>query len=124
MAVLTIPGVASVHARSLATQFLLQIGPFAGRLMRREASRVSFLMCPFCVRAVLRTLTTNAVKSRTSAHRDRWGASLEMEAELTQFHDCCFAPTDGVGGEREREGHPVLLPERLTVAQHVVVAGR
>ena len=29
--------------------------------MRREASRVLFLMCPFYVRPVLLTLTTNAV---------------------------------------------------------------
>ena len=47
-----------------------------------------------------------------------------MDAELTQFHECSLAPTDGVGGERQREGHPVLLPERLTVAQDVVMAGR
>jgi hypothetical protein len=39
-----------VHVRSLATQFLLQIGPLQALEMRREASRVSFLMCPFCVR--------------------------------------------------------------------------
>jgi hypothetical protein len=43
-------GVTRVHARSLATQFLLQIGPFGGLEMRREPSRVPFLMCPFCVR--------------------------------------------------------------------------
>jgi hypothetical protein len=29
--------------------------------MRRETTRVSFLMCPFCVRGVLLKLTTNAV---------------------------------------------------------------
>jgi hypothetical protein len=29
--------------------------------MRRETTRVSFLMCPFCVRAVLLRLTTTAV---------------------------------------------------------------
>jgi hypothetical protein len=41
------------HARSLATQFLLQIGPFEESGMGRKTSRVSFLMCPFCVRALL-----------------------------------------------------------------------
>jgi hypothetical protein len=43
-------GVTRVHARSLKTHLLLQIGPFSSGAMRREASRVSFLMCPFCVR--------------------------------------------------------------------------
>jgi hypothetical protein len=52
--------VTRVHARSLATHFPLQIGPFAGRLIRRETSRVSFLMCPFCVRVMLPRLTTHA----------------------------------------------------------------
>jgi hypothetical protein len=46
-------GVTRVRARSLATQFLLQIGLMQAENMRREASRVSFLMCPFCVRPVL-----------------------------------------------------------------------
>jgi hypothetical protein len=41
------------HVRSLATHILLQIAPFEGQEMRREASRVLFLMCPFCVRALL-----------------------------------------------------------------------
>jgi hypothetical protein len=44
-------GVTRVHARSLATPFLLQIGPILTPEMRRETSRVSFLMCPFGVRA-------------------------------------------------------------------------
>jgi hypothetical protein len=44
--------------RSLATRFLLQIGPLQAVKMRRETSRVSFLMCPFCVRSVLFTQTT------------------------------------------------------------------
>ncbi len=29
--------------------------------MRREASRMSFLMCPFCVRAVLSTWETDTI---------------------------------------------------------------
>jgi hypothetical protein len=59
MAVLTMfRGVKRGHARSLATQFLLQIALVQAVEMRREASRVSFLMCPFCVRVVLPTKTT------------------------------------------------------------------
>jgi hypothetical protein len=52
-------GVTRVHARSLATQFLLQIRLLQAVEMRREASRVSFLMCPFRVRALLLALTTD-----------------------------------------------------------------
>jgi transposase len=48
-------GVTRVHVRSLATQFFLQIGPSEESGMRRETSRVSFLMCPFCVRGQLLT---------------------------------------------------------------------
>jgi hypothetical protein len=36
---------------SFATQFFLQIDTNEFSRVRREASRVSFLMCPFCVRA-------------------------------------------------------------------------
>jgi hypothetical protein len=46
------------HVRSLATRFLLQISPFFVRGKRRWTSPVSFLMCPFCVRAVLFRRTT------------------------------------------------------------------
>ena len=53
--------VTRVHARSLATHILLQIGPFEGPEMRRETSCVSFLMCPFCVRGSLSVLTTKNV---------------------------------------------------------------
>jgi hypothetical protein len=51
-------GVTRVHARSLATQFLLLIGPSDASSMRRETSRVSFLMCPFCVRGLMSLQTT------------------------------------------------------------------
>ena len=54
-------GVTRVHARSLETQFLLQIGLVLAPKMRRETSPVSFLMCPFCVRGVVLNLTTNAL---------------------------------------------------------------
>jgi hypothetical protein len=46
-------GVTCGHARSLATQFFLQIFQIRRRTMRRETSRVSCLMCPFCVRGAL-----------------------------------------------------------------------
>ena len=45
--------VTRVHRRSIRTQFFLQIGANQLSRMRREASRVSFLMCPFCVRVVM-----------------------------------------------------------------------
>ena len=53
--------VTRVHARSLATRFLLQIALLLGLEMRREASRVSFLMCPFCVRGLLTAPTTDCI---------------------------------------------------------------
>jgi hypothetical protein len=56
------PGVTRGHARSLATQFFLQIESSEASRMRREASRVSFLMCPFCVRGALSVLTTENVR--------------------------------------------------------------
>ena len=59
--------VTRVHARSLASYFLLRIGRSCGQEMRREASGVSFLMCPFCVRAPLLTLTTERAVSPRSA---------------------------------------------------------
>jgi hypothetical protein len=52
-------GVTRVHARSRATQFALQIGLVGTHAMRREASRVSFLMCPFCVRGLVPGSTTS-----------------------------------------------------------------
>ena len=62
-------GATRVHARSLATQFRLQIALNLTPEMRREASRVSFLMCPFCVRALFTTSTTRprAVWARRTA---------------------------------------------------------
>ena len=42
-----------VHARSLATRFSCKSGSNELSEMRRETSRVSFLMCPFCVRALM-----------------------------------------------------------------------
>ena len=56
--------VTRVHARSLATPFLLQIGLLEAVQMRRETSRMSFLMCPFCVR--------DSMSIRTTRWLDRW----------------------------------------------------
>jgi hypothetical protein len=47
------PGVTRVHTRSSAARFFLQMESCARRAMRHETSRVSFLMCPFCVRALM-----------------------------------------------------------------------
>ena len=44
----------------LAAQFRLEIRPFCATRMRREASRVSFLMCPFCVRVSVSNATTRS----------------------------------------------------------------
>jgi hypothetical protein len=57
-------GVTRVHARSLATRFLLQIGLLKAVEMRREASRVSFLMCPSCVREASSLWATPPILAR------------------------------------------------------------
>ena len=51
----------AVLTMSRATQFLLQISLIRRRTMRRETSRVSFLMCPFCVRGSLLIWATPTV---------------------------------------------------------------
>jgi hypothetical protein len=56
--------VTRVHARSLAAQFLLQISVLQAVEMRRETSRVSFLMCPFCVRVSVPNATTRSTGRR------------------------------------------------------------
>jgi hypothetical protein len=56
--------VTRVHARSLTTRFLLEIRCIQRLRMRRETSRVSFLMCPFCVRALVPETTTSYTLSR------------------------------------------------------------
>jgi len=50
--------VTRVHVRSSAASFLLQIRLSRRTPMRRAASCVSFLMCPFCVRVLLTGSTT------------------------------------------------------------------
>jgi hypothetical protein len=54
------------HARTRAIKrgaFLLQMALFALCGMRRAASRVSFLMCQFCVRAAVAILATPWLQS-------------------------------------------------------------
>jgi hypothetical protein len=96
-------GVTRVHARSLATHFLLQIGPLQAVQMRRETSRVSFLMCPFCVRALLPHATTvpalfGAVAKvadfpassrgprKGCAHRDADRCSMQRAARIRRLY--------------------------------------
>jgi hypothetical protein len=50
--------VTRVRARSSATQFFLQVSLIWAAWVCRETSRVSFLMCPFCVRGGLLVLAT------------------------------------------------------------------
>jgi hypothetical protein len=53
MAFLTIEASRAYTRDHSKTHLLLQIGPFSSGAMRREASRVSFLMCPFRVRVLI-----------------------------------------------------------------------
>jgi len=45
--------------------------------MRRETSRVSFLMCPLCVRGLLSVLTTENVGVDATDHDN--GSAVELE---------------------------------------------
>src|SRR6266511_3249989 len=54
------PSVTRVHARASATRFLLQIESLEPEDMSRSTSRVSFLMCPFCVRVSSSDEATNS----------------------------------------------------------------
>jgi hypothetical protein len=54
--------------------FLLQMGLVWMPAMRREVSPMSFLMCPFCVRAPLLALTT-ALRPGLSPTRHSWRVS-------------------------------------------------
>jgi hypothetical protein len=64
-------GVTRVHARSFATRFLLQIGLLQVVEMCRETSRVSFLMCPFCVRALMPSEATHLMRRPLASARGR-----------------------------------------------------
>jgi hypothetical protein len=59
--------VTRVHSRSLATRFRLEISVFPPRNMRRETSRASFLMCPFCARVSVPNPTTRSTEHRSRA---------------------------------------------------------
>jgi hypothetical protein len=52
--------------------------------MRREASRVSFLMCPFCVRAQLLCETTDAAAAASKLVAARAGSSWSVASALTR----------------------------------------
>jgi hypothetical protein len=71
--------VTRVHARSLTTRFLLQIGLVGTLKVLREASRVSFLMCPFCVR---RLVPDEATKPARGSQCRLWRVVL---ARQTRF---------------------------------------
>ena len=85
-------GVMRVHARSSATQFLLQIEPFWCCHMRREASRVSFLMCPFSVRASLLTWATRTC--RPLGPGAGWPFSPELSARSSSAPIGCSRGAD------------------------------
>jgi hypothetical protein len=81
-------GVTRVHARSLATQFRLQIGLLQAVEMRREASRVSFLMCPFCVRRALLDLATAPTGRRPAFMNanQAWVSSAPRKGSCDRLH--------------------------------------
>jgi hypothetical protein len=78
------------YHRSLAAQFGLQIRPLRARAMRRETSRVSFLMCPFCVRALM---PSEATYVRASQQRPSgWSPEHREDAEDGFARTCAASP--------------------------------
>jgi len=73
-----------VPARAFATRFPLQISLGQALDMCRETSRVSFLMCPFCVRALMPFKATRLQVARTDISRRpaRWSRSHAAETVL------------------------------------------
>jgi hypothetical protein len=73
---------------TIATQFFLQIAVIRRPRMRRETSRVSFLMCPFCVRHAYSNKATATVRRRSVACPKRSAGfgvlplALQVDAEL------------------------------------------
>src|SRR6266545_8402353 len=59
------------YHRSSETTFFLQIGPLEAVNACPEATRVSFLMCPFCVRHLLPRSATVLWTSRLEPQRQR-----------------------------------------------------
>ena len=65
--------------------------------MRRETSRVSFLMCPFCVRRLLSVITTDADKletTRPGLRRTDGPPTVATSAAGGAFRDFQLAWTD------------------------------
>jgi hypothetical protein len=112
------PGVARVHARSRPTEFRLEIRPFPAVRMRRETSRVSFLMCPFCVRASSSHLTTPSAagKGSTSLKLRGWLTRRRRDEDESVFMDAgdCARQHKISGTVRERVD-PARKPLRLLI---------
>jgi hypothetical protein len=90
-----------VHARSLATRFSLQIRLRLALNMRRETSRVSFLMCPFCVRAPSSDLATAPLDdARHDVRRD-----TPVERDYTGRRDSNFATSGAKATGRQGRPH-------------------
>jgi hypothetical protein len=83
--------VTRVHARSRATYFPLQSGSILVAGMRRETSRVLFLMCPFCVRALLLDVTTTRFAGVVSVgDRGETGSGARQSREVEGAHTALF----------------------------------
>ena len=73
-----------MHARSFADTFVLEIRLLEKVEMRRETSRVSFLMCPFCVRAASSVLATHLSEGRPKPRLQAEHAPLGSRTHLPE----------------------------------------
>ena len=104
-----------------ATRFSLQIGPTEPPRMRREASGVSFLMCPFCVRALLSTEATRqrfrprrTQLRRGDAQQRTYGVdATEHDDELLPVRRAVRSAARRVGRGWQRVLHMVICPWRV-----------
>jgi hypothetical protein len=65
-----------------------------------------------------------ATSIESSCVEDPGAQVLELDAELAQFQECGLRQRVVSGQNGSGEVHPVLFPERLAVAENVVVARR
>jgi len=113
-------GVATCHAGATVEQPEQGSRATSEAQLARGRKRTHFRLSVGC--AKLGELTS--CPHRRATPLDPMPAGYKVDAELAQVEDRRLAPAAGVGGEREREGHPVRFSEWLAVAQDVVVAGR
>jgi hypothetical protein len=116
--------VGSQIVRLVMARYVVQIEPLASMPPKTVAATVAPTLERYLLGQTQTQRSVSVPAPSLAATLRHYCLGLQVDAELAQFDDRRSAPADRVGRERERERHPVLLPQRLPVAQHLVVAGR